>query len=83
VEGLSVAAISYYSLGLLGYVFKAASELWKSLDPAFATGLAAPFVVVIVWGALHRVRGRMMAEDRARKNLRFAATLPHNDGDPP
>ena len=81
VEGLSVAAISYYALGLLGYAFKAASEFWKSLDPAFATGLAAPFVVVLVWGALHRARSRMMAEDRARKNLGLAPAGARIDSD--
>jgi uncharacterized membrane-anchored protein len=72
VEGLSVAAISYYALGLLSYAFKAISELQKNFDPAFATGVAAPFVIALVWWALHRARRRMMAEDRARHDRRPA-----------
>jgi uncharacterized membrane-anchored protein len=64
VEGLSVAAISYYALGLLNYVFKAADVFWKHFDPAFATGLCAPLVVATVWRSLHRIRTRMISEDR-------------------
>jgi len=67
--------------GCWAIAFKAASEFWKSLDPAFATGLAAPFVVVLVWGALHRARSRMMAEDRARKNLGLAPAGARIDSD--
>jgi uncharacterized membrane-anchored protein len=64
VEGLSVAAISYYALGLLNYVFKAGEAFWGSFDPALATGLSAPVVIVAVWRTLHRVRLKMLADDR-------------------
>ena len=76
VEGLSVAAISYYALGLLNYVFKAADIFWKHFDPAIATGLCAPLVVATVWRALHRVRIRMMSEDRPDNNSGYSGT-PH------
>jgi len=38
-------------------------------------------VVVLVWGALHRARSRMMAEDRARKNLGLAPAGARIDSD--
>lgn len=62
VEGLSVAAISYYALGLLGYLLKAANHVWPNLDPSFATGLAAPAVIAAVWYGLRRLRERATAE---------------------
>ncbi|MBS0276501.1 MAG: DUF3422 domain-containing protein [Proteobacteria bacterium] len=63
VEGLSVAAISYYALGLLGYVFKAASDVFPKFDTGLATGIAAPFVVLFVWWALEQMRARIVAEE--------------------
>jgi uncharacterized membrane-anchored protein len=62
VEGLSVAAISYYVVGLLGYLFKAGEHLWPRLDQTLATGLTAPLVVIVVWWILHRIRRRMMSD---------------------
>jgi len=57
VEGLSVAAVSYYVLGLLGYLFKAAKDAGMSpFDPNVATGVALPFVVFLVWWTVRRVR---------------------------
>ena len=64
VEGLSVAAISYYALGLLSYIFKAGEVVWKHFDPALATGLSAPLVIGLVWRTLHRVRLKMLSDDR-------------------
>jgi uncharacterized membrane-anchored protein len=63
VEGLSVAAISYYALGLLEYVFRAVSVVNHSFAPQIATGIAAPFIFVLVWFALRRMRIKMLAED--------------------
>ncbi|WEX87983.1 DUF3422 family protein [Sinorhizobium garamanticum] len=55
VEGLSVAAISYYVVGLFGYLAKAVSyEL--PVDPNLLTGLAVPFAVIGVWLVVRRIR---------------------------
>jgi uncharacterized membrane-anchored protein len=64
VEGLSVAAISYYALGLLSYIFKAGEAFWKGLDPALATGFSAPVVIAVVWRTLHRARLKSLSDDR-------------------
>lgn len=56
VEGLSVAAVSYYVLGLLGYVFKAWKDVGRGPDPSLAAALALPLVVGAVWWAVRRIR---------------------------
>src|SRR5690606_40866619 len=40
VEGLSVAAITYYAAGIAGYLFKAMKSLGWRVDPELATGLS-------------------------------------------
>jgi len=57
VEGLSVAAISYYIIGLLGYVFKGVNELGFGPEPALATAIAVPLVVLVVALIVKRIRG--------------------------
>ncbi|WP_395674217.1 DUF3422 family protein [Phenylobacterium sp.] len=57
VEGLSVVAISYYAVGLIGYVVKPLAH--GRIDPAWLTAIAAPVVAVGVWLALRRVRRRL------------------------
>ena len=57
VEGLSVAAISYYVIGLVGYLFKAIKEIGHlPFDPLVATGLAVPVVLLLVWWVVRSIR---------------------------
>lgn len=57
VEGLSVAAVSYYVVGLLGYVFKAMKEAHLlPVDPGLATGLAVPVVLAGVFWLVRSIR---------------------------
>lgn len=59
VEGLSVAAISYYAVGLLGYGFKALGGAVAGFDATLATGLSVPVVIAGVWFVLRRVRRKL------------------------
>jgi uncharacterized membrane-anchored protein len=59
VEGLSVAAISYYVIGLLGYAGKAAKALGLPVNPDLATGALVPLVAGAVWLGLRRMHRRM------------------------
>jgi uncharacterized membrane-anchored protein len=59
VEGLSVAAISYYVIGLIGYLGKAAKGLGLHVNPDVLTGLSVPVVAVVVWLSLQRMHKRM------------------------
>ncbi len=56
VEGLSVAAISYYIVGLIGYGAKAISHDLLPVDPAVITGLSVPLAVLGVWWVVRRIR---------------------------
>jgi uncharacterized membrane-anchored protein len=58
VEGLSVAALSYYVLGLLGYLFKGVRSAGYAVDTDVATAIAVPIVVPVIWWIVRRVRGR-------------------------
>ncbi len=55
VEGLSVVAISYYLVGLLGYAGKAAKAAGLPLNLDLATGLLVPAVAAAVWLGLRRM----------------------------
>lgn len=57
VEGLSVAAVSYYVVGLCGYVLKAAKEAHLlPIDPGLATGLVVPVVLLGVFLLVRSIR---------------------------
>jgi len=49
VEGLSVVAISYYLLSLLGYGFEGMAKSGVPLDSTIATGVAMPIVLGAVY----------------------------------
>lgn len=60
VEGLSVAAISYYVVGLFGYVVKGANEAGARIDLSLATALFVPVAVLAIWWVVRRIRRRHM-----------------------
>ncbi len=59
VEGLSIAAVSYYVLGLLGYLFKGGKDAGLlPFDPSVATAVVLPFVIIVMALVVRRVRSR-------------------------
>ncbi len=59
VEGLSVAAVSYYVLGLLSYLAKGAHEAHlMTIDPGLVTAALVPVVIGAVAFAVSRIRRR-------------------------
>jgi uncharacterized membrane-anchored protein len=65
VEGLSVAAISYYVVGLIGNAAKALKVFVHSLQPDLVMGIAIPFVVAIVWRGVRHVRRIANRDEKA------------------
>ena len=54
VEGLSVAAITYYGAGIAGYLFKAMKSIGWPVDPELATGLSiVPIAIAVALGVRH------------------------------
>jgi uncharacterized membrane-anchored protein len=62
VEGLSVAAITYYGAGLVGYVARGAHAVGFPVDHEIAVALAIPIIAVLVALALKRVRRKIGSE---------------------
>ncbi len=56
VEGLSVAAVSYYVVGLIGYLAKGATLFGFDLAPETVTALSVPLVIAGVWLIVRRIR---------------------------
>jgi uncharacterized membrane-anchored protein len=56
VEGLSVAVLTYYAVGLVGYAAKALKAGGMHLNPDVVTGLAIPLIAASVWFGMRRVR---------------------------
>ncbi len=56
VEGLSVAAITYYVVGLIGYGAKGLEALGWPVEPAIVMALSIPLVLVLGIAGLRKVR---------------------------
>ena len=58
VEGLSIAAISYYVVSLLSYVAKAGKEAGLPIHPELVTGALIPVVLWAVWRTTRRIHDK-------------------------
>ena len=59
VEGLSVAAITYYISGLVYYVSRGAKSMGWPLSAETTTAMAVPFVLLVVWLLLKRLHNKV------------------------
>ena len=59
VEGLSVAAITYYIVGLVSYLAKGAQKLGWPVSPETTAAIAIPVVALGVWWSLKRLHHRV------------------------
>ncbi|CAN5844118.1 DUF3422 domain-containing protein [soil metagenome] len=60
VEGLSVAAITYYVVGLIGYAAKAATSLGIAVNAEIAMGVSIPIVAALMAFGVHGIRKRVV-----------------------
>ncbi|WP_245412044.1 DUF3422 family protein [Methylocella silvestris] len=58
VEGLSVAAITYYISSIVHLMLEGAHQQEHELNPALATAIAVPFIAGFVWWNVRRLRER-------------------------
>lgn len=68
VEGLSVAAVSYYVVGLVAYLVRSYPMLPPWLPPETVIGLSVPFVVLGMWLFVRRIRGHYKESDQSEKS---------------
>ena len=60
VEGLSVVAIGYYGVGLVGYLLKGLKAGGLPIDPTLGIAIALPLVVGAAWYGLKRTKRRLL-----------------------
>ncbi len=63
VEGLSVAAITYYVAGLFGLVFKGINAAGVGINAEMATGISVPIIALAVALAVRRAKKRIVGRD--------------------
>lgn len=64
VEGLSVAAITYYIVGLVSYLAKGAQVLGWPWTPEGTAAAAIPFIALGVWWSIRRIHRRLVSPAR-------------------
>jgi uncharacterized membrane-anchored protein len=62
VEGLSIAAITYYVISLLLYIAKAGKAAGLPIDPEMAAGLMIPIVLWAVWRTTRRIHDKFIKQ---------------------
>lgn len=60
VEGLSVAAVTYYVSALFGHAAEALRAGGLHVEPDVVTGVSIPFVAVGAWFGIHHIRRSVM-----------------------
>jgi len=65
VEGLSVAAVTYYTVGLVGYLAKAGKTLGVALNPDLVMAAAVPVVALLAALGVRHIR-RTVAREGGR-----------------
>ncbi len=64
VEGLSVAAITYYVVSLFGYLAKAAHDSGRfAVEPSIATAIFVPIAALSIWWTVRQVRRRHISDE--------------------
>lgn len=67
VEGLSIAAISYYAVNLLRLMFNAVPAELPYFDANIATAVAIPIVVGSVWWLTRHIKKMIIGADRTQR----------------
>lgn len=77
VEGLSVAAISYYLVGLVKYLADSARAMGWIEDSYLVTGLSVPFAIMFVLFGLERMKKKLLQQNAQLKERDQGAREPH------
>lgn len=62
VEGLSVAAVTYYGAGLVGYLAKGLKAAGWNVSPDAAVAVSIPVIGLIVWWGIRRLHRQVSAD---------------------
>jgi uncharacterized membrane-anchored protein len=63
VEGLSIAAITYYIVGLMSYLGKALKAIGLAVNIDLFVGATIPVVMLSVWFAVRKIKKRLISQN--------------------
>lgn len=69
VEGLSIAAISYYMVSLVKIIVGAAYSAGLTVNKDLVTGVSVPIVVALVWWLTRRVKKAIMRASNSEPDI--------------
>jgi uncharacterized membrane-anchored protein len=65
VEGLSVAAVTYYVSALVGHAAEALKIVGVHVEPDLAVGISIPIVALVAWFGIHHIRRKVTGRGEA------------------
>ena len=68
IEGVSIAAVTYYIVGLIGYAAKSFAKLGIGIQPELITGVMVMPVALIVWYGIKQIKKRIRRHANASQN---------------
>jgi uncharacterized membrane-anchored protein len=68
IEGVSIAAVTYYIVGLIGYSTKSVAEFGIDIQPDLITGITVIPVAIIVWYGIKQIKKRIRRHAKANKD---------------
>jgi uncharacterized membrane-anchored protein len=74
VEGLSVVAIGYYALSLMGYGFDALKAFGVPINKDIATGIAMPIVLFSIYFGMHSIRAKLTKQSQKAGSAKKSST---------
>ena len=82
VEGLSIAAVTYYVVGLVGFLAKGIKGAGVDLNPDIAMGISVPIVILMVGLGVRSIRNMVSRErEQARTAVEHSARGGTNDSE--
>ena len=63
VEGFSIFALTYYGIGLLGYVLEALEHVVPLGSHDLIKGIAVPVLMVCIWSVVHVLKHRILRKE--------------------
>ena len=65
VEGLSVAAVTYYVVALVGHIAEGLVAAGLAIEPPIVEAISVPLVALLTWAAVRRIRRIVSREQQS------------------
>lgn len=68
IEGVSIAAVTYYIVGLIGYIAKSINKIGINIQPELISGIMVIPVALTVWYGIKHIKKRIRQYSNAGKH---------------